>query len=75
MAAAARLRGSLDANVRSMAFPSKIVLDISLDGQGASDLKYLHSYSTMDKIEGSVTLRPKNDTPFDELEIMFIGKS
>jgi hypothetical protein len=72
--AAATLRNTIDVNVRNMTSSSKMHIDISLREPTSSQGAYVHSYSTLDKIEGVVTINPRNDTPFDDLDISLIGK-
>lgn len=67
-------RAPLDLNVRNITLLNKPTIDIQLDKSDGSNGSYLTSFSTMEKIEGSVNITAKNDTKFDELEIGFIGR-
>ncbi|KAF2808249.1 uncharacterized protein BDZ99DRAFT_572138 [Mytilinidion resinicola] len=62
--------------VRSLAQLGRPAINIQLDGaetSGAARASYVTSYSTMDRIQGTVSITTGNDTRFDEIEIAFIG--
>jgi hypothetical protein len=60
--------------VRNLAQLGRPTIEIELDStlSGARGA-YITSYSTMDNIEGKVSITAANDTRFDEIEIAFIG--
>jgi hypothetical protein len=49
---------------------SQINIDIGLAGQQPG---HVNSYTTADKIEGTVTISVEHETRFDEIEIVFEG--
>lgn len=65
----------MDLNVRNITLINRPAIDIKLDKSDGSDGCYLTSFSTMEKVEGSVSITAKHDTKFDNLEIGFIGES
>ena len=71
---AAMLRGPVEVKVRDMVFSPRVAIDITLNRTTSSNRPYLHSYSTLDNIDGTVSITPKHDTPFDDLDINLIGK-
>jgi hypothetical protein len=59
-----------------MTFLSKPDIQISVsDERTGTGQKFVRSYSTLDPIEGTVTISTKTDTRFDDLEIIFTGES
>jgi len=56
--------------LNALSFKKKEVIDISLnDHQDA----YINSYTTLDRIEGTVSMKFDKDTLFDGLSIFFEG--
>ncbi|KAF1948123.1 arrestin [Byssothecium circinans] len=53
-----------------MAHMSQPDIDIQLDDSQGS---YVTSYSTMDTMEGTVTITPQHDTRFEDVQIVFTG--
>lgn len=66
-------RGSPNLGLRNMTFLAKPSIDISIPGAQGLPGAFIKSYSTLDKIEGSVTISARTDTRFDGLEITFNG--
>lgn len=75
MTSVAVLRQPIDVNIRNLAFLQKMNIEITLRDARSSEGAYIRSYSTLDKIEGTVKITPKQDISFDDLDISFIGKS
>jgi len=67
-------RRNLDTKVRNMTLLAKPSIEIKLHHPDTPHGAYVTTYSTMDKIEGTVSITAKNDTKFDDIEIAFIGK-
>ncbi|KAF1985585.1 hypothetical protein K402DRAFT_334260 [Aulographum hederae CBS 113979] len=65
----------MDLRVPNMTLLGKPTIEIKLNTSSQAHGDYVTSYSTMDKIEGTVLITPKNDTRFDDVEIAFIGTS
>ncbi|EON67216.1 hypothetical protein W97_06469 [Coniosporium apollinis CBS 100218] len=61
--------------VRNLALSQQPSIDIFLKGTQGVHSAYVTSFSTMDKLEGTVSITAKHDTRFDELEIAFVGVS
>ena len=57
-----------------MASLARPQIHINLQHSSGSHGQYVSSYSTLDKIEGTVTVVSKNDVKFDDIEITFNGK-
>lgn len=66
-------RNSVRTQVKTLTAKSRIAVDITLNDnqQGA----YVSSYTTLDKIEGEVSITAPCDTSFDDISITFDGKS
>jgi hypothetical protein len=70
-------RDTVDLRLRNMTSLAKPVVSISLNNANSNGNEYANyvcSYSTMDKIEGVVTVTAKHDTKFDDVEITLTGK-
>ncbi|KAF2493793.1 arrestin [Lophium mytilinum] len=66
----------ITSKVRNIAQLGRPTIDIQLDDaetSGAVRASYVTSYSTMDRIQGTVAITAGSDTRFDEIEIAFIG--
>jgi hypothetical protein len=57
-----------------MTFLAKPNIEISIPGVHGPAGTFIRSFSTMDRIEGTVNISAKVDTRFDDLEIAFVGK-
>ena len=64
-------RGTIDLSIRKLSLSSKPDIYISLRG---SEDPFPQSFSTLDKIEGTVSIAPHVDTTVEDLEIAFLGK-
>lgn len=60
---------AISIKMRNFAMQGKPVIDISLNGESS----YVTSFSTMDKLEGEVSVTAPHDTRFDDIEIAFVG--
>lgn len=60
--------------VRNIAHHGQPTIEINLNDNHASR-RPITSYSTMDTIEGMVTIRATRDTRFADIDIAFIGQS
>lgn len=49
-------------------------IEINLDNGFGRHGDYVTSYSTMDSLEGNVTIRVDKDTRFEKVEIAFVGE-
>ncbi|KAF1944708.1 arrestin [Clathrospora elynae] len=61
--------------VRNMAQHGQPAIDINLDDSNEQRQKFVTSYSSMDSIEGTVTITAAHDTSFEDIDIAFIGTS
>lgn len=61
--------------VRNLALAQQPTINIFLKGAHGAYGAYVTSFTTMDKLEGTVSITAKHDTRFDELEIAFTGQS
>jgi hypothetical protein len=66
-------RGTIDLSIRNLSFSSKPDIDISLRGSESPFPCHAESFSTLDKIEGIVSISPRVDTTFEDLEISLLG--
>ncbi|OJD35834.1 arrestin domain-containing protein [Diplodia corticola] len=66
---------AISIKMRNFAMQGKPVIDISLNGETGSHGSYVTSVSTMDKLEGEVSVTAPRDTRFDDIEIAFVGQS
>jgi len=67
-------RGTIDLNIRNISFSSKPDIDISLRVSEGPLPCYAKSFSTLDKIEGIVSITARARTAFQDLEIALLGK-
>lgn len=69
------LGSQISYKVRNLAQLGRPVIDIQLsDTLSGVRGSYVTSYSTMDRIEGTVNITAHNDTRFDDIEIAFVGE-
>ncbi|OMP82372.1 hypothetical protein BK809_0006682 [Diplodia seriata] len=66
---------AISVKLRNLAMQGKPVIDISLRGESGPHGSYITSFSTMDKLEGEVSVTAPHDTRFDDIEIAFVGQS
>jgi hypothetical protein len=67
-------RGTIDLSIRSLSFSSKPDIDISLRGSEGPFPCHAESFSTLDRIDGNVSITSRVDTTFEDLEISLLGK-
>ena len=60
--------------MRALAHHGKPDIEINLENSNARLGKWVNSYSTMDTIEGTVSVSATHDTPFELIEITFTGE-
>jgi hypothetical protein len=60
--------------VRNIAHHSQPKIEICLNDTNPHQQKFVTSYSSMDSIEGTVTIVAPHDTHFEDIDIAFIGK-
>lgn len=65
---------SMGNKMRSLALNHKPLVEISLNNSHGVHGNWVTSYSTMDTIEGTVSITAAHDTPFEEIEISFSGE-
>ncbi|KAF2177635.1 arrestin [Zopfia rhizophila CBS 207.26] len=61
--------------VRNLATYGRPTIEINLDNSHGTHGRYVTSYSTMDTIEGTVSVTANHDTRFEDIEIAFVGTS
>ncbi|KAF2868707.1 arrestin [Massariosphaeria phaeospora] len=61
--------------VRNIAHHGQPVIEINLDDRHGTHGGYVTSYSTMDSIEGTVSITVAHDTKFEDIDIAFTGTS
>jgi hypothetical protein len=64
----------LSNKMRNLALHHNPVVDISLGNSHGTHGTWVTSYSTMDTVEGAVSITAAHDTPFEDIEISFSGK-
>lgn len=57
--------------VQSFTRRNKPIIDITLNDQQDT---YVSSYTTLDKIEGEVSIKAEHDLKFDDISITFEGR-
>jgi hypothetical protein len=67
-------RQSIDVKMRNLVQNNKPTMEVTLKTPEGRREEYVTSYSTLDRIEGTVTITPPHDTKFDSFEITFEGK-
>ncbi|KAL6705922.1 hypothetical protein ACN47E_006201 [Coniothyrium glycines] len=72
--ASASLGNQIGYKVRNMATHAQPSIDIHLD-DSHGPRRVIGSYSTMDTVEGTVTITAQRDTRFEDIDIAFIGTS
>jgi hypothetical protein len=60
--------------VRNIAHHGQPTIDIDLNDSNGHGHKFITSYSSMDTIEGTVTITAQHNTRFEDIDIAFIGK-
>jgi hypothetical protein len=60
--------------VRNISHYGEPTIAIDLNETGGHSHKFITSYSSMDTIEGTVTITAPHDIRFEDIDIAFIGK-
>jgi hypothetical protein len=60
--------------VRNLAHNGQPTIEISLNDQNRHRHRFVTSYSSMDSIEGTVSITAAQDTRFEDIDIAFIGE-
>lgn len=60
--------------MRTLAHHGRPIVEIELDKTHGAQGTWITSYSTMDTIEGTVFVTAPHDTPFQDVEIAFVGE-
>ncbi|KAF2277867.1 uncharacterized protein EI97DRAFT_374012 [Westerdykella ornata] len=63
----------IETKMRTLASCGKPAIEIELGGSHGVHGKWVTSYSTMDTIKGTVSVVAPHDTPFEDIEIAFVG--
>lgn len=58
---------------RNMTMLGQPTIDISLHADRNHQSKFVMSYSSMDTIDGTVTITAQHDTRFEDIDISFTG--
>ncbi|KAF1832607.1 arrestin [Decorospora gaudefroyi] len=69
------LGNQIGCKVRNIAHQGQPTIDIGLNDSSGHRLKFVTSYSSMDSIEGTITISTLQDIRFDDIDIAFIGTS
>lgn len=68
------MRNQVGSKVREMAHYGQPAIEINLKDNGGARNSWVTSYSTMDTIEGTVTVTALHDTRFEDIDIAFTGE-
>jgi hypothetical protein len=60
--------------VRNVSHHGQPTIEIDLNDSDGYRQRFVTSYSSMDSIEGTVTITASHDTRFEDIDIAFIGK-
>ncbi|KAF1914163.1 arrestin [Ampelomyces quisqualis] len=69
------MRNQVDSKVRIMTHYGQPTIEINLRGTEGPRNTWVTSYSTMDTLEGTVTIVAAHDTMFEDIDIAFVGTS
>lgn len=69
------MRNQVGYKVRNIAHYGQPTIEIHLNGTEGPKNTFVTSYSTMDAIEGHVTITAAHDTRFEDIDIAFVGTS
>jgi hypothetical protein len=58
---------------RNIAQLGQPTIDISLHEDNSNQSKFVMSYSSMDTVQGTVTITTQHDTRFEDIDITFTG--
>ena len=59
--------------VRNVSHHGQPTIEIDLNDSDAHRQRFVTSYSSMDSIEGTVSITASHDTRFEDIDIAFIG--
>jgi hypothetical protein len=68
------MRNQVGTKVRNIAHYGQPTIEIHLNGTDGPRNTWVTSYSTMDTLEGIVTITTAQDTRFEDLDIAFVGE-
>jgi hypothetical protein len=68
------LGNHIGTKMRTLAHHGQPLIEIDLDTSHGTHGKWVTSYSTMDTIEGTVSITAPHDTRFEDVEIAFTGE-
>lgn len=68
------LSNHIGSKMRTFAHHGQPLIEIDLDSSHGTHGSWVTSYSTMDSIEGTVSITAPNDTRFEDVEIAFTGE-
>jgi hypothetical protein len=60
--------------VRNVSHHGQPTIEIDLNDSDGYRQRFVTSYSSMDSIEGTVTITASHDTRFEDIDIAFFGK-
>jgi len=60
--------------VRNISHYGQPTIDIDMDGSSGHQPKFVTSYSSMDTLNGTVTITAPHDIRFEDIDIAFTGK-
>jgi hypothetical protein len=68
------MRNHVGDRVRNMTHHGQPNIEINLNGSDGPRNTWVTSYSTMDSIEGTVTITTTHDALFEDIDVAFIGE-
>ncbi|OAK97735.1 arrestin [Phaeosphaeriaceae sp. SRC1lsM3a] len=69
------MRNQVGSKVRTLTHHGQPTIEIDLKGSDGPRSTWVTSYSTMDNIEGTVSITAAHDTRFEDIDIAFVGSS
>lgn len=68
------MRNQVGSKVRTLTHHGQPTIEIDLKGSDGPRSTWVTSYSTMDNIEGTVSITAAHDTRFEDIDIAFVGE-
>jgi hypothetical protein len=68
------MRNQVGSKVRNITHYGQPTIEINLNGTDGPRNTWVTSYSTMDTLEGTVTITTAHDTRFEDIDIAFVGE-
>jgi hypothetical protein len=68
------MRNQVGSKVRNITHYGQPTIEINVNGTDGPRNTWVTSYSTMDTLEGNVTITAQYDTRFEDIDIAFVGK-